>query len=116
MDRFTTRDDKPVDVSMTPLSISRGYRFRYGSVSEEQKPYVYEGELELVGLWELSVKRNIFAYTILAQKVEGEIHSNANGAHEHRFYYEILDNDGDGKFETLLLSPSNSLVPEWALK
>ena len=63
---------------------------------------------------ELSVRSQVFAYSIFAKEVWEKPPSNSD-AGEERFTYELRDDDGDGIFETLVHGGEN-LVPNWVLR
>jgi hypothetical protein len=112
--RMTSASGKQVDAVDTTMIFSDDYRFTFGSMTEEQKSYLNQGELKLVALKELRVGRNVFAYVIMAENAETGMKMSGNEPHQHPFFYKIVDQDGDGKFETLYPGDSDNLVPDWA--
>ena len=68
------------------------------------------GELKLMGFVEYSVHGKIYLYKITAHNCCGKTQ---NIDHEEWFSYEILDDDGDGKFETVIDGPATVLIPKW---
>lgn len=116
MIRSTSASGSEVDVVVIVMVNFKNYRFTYGTMNEEQKNYLGEGELKLVALKELRVGRNVFAYVIMAETIDNGMKMSGNEPHQHPFLYRIFDRDGDGKFETLFPGDSDNFVPEWACK
>lgn len=75
-----------------------------------------QDELKLIHFRELSLKGRVYLYEITARKYASIGQLNNNASHEEIFTYRILDNDGDGKFETLVTKPdSKVMIPKWLL-
>lgn len=70
-----------------------------------------KGKLELLSFLELSAKGKVFFYSVTAQKVVSNI-----DLPEGPLGYQIMDNDGDGIFETLLGQYDEIVVPNWVLR
>lgn len=73
------------------------------------------GELVLISFKEFRLNDNIYLYSIVAKKNEDINQKNIN-AHNELLIYQILDNDGDGIFETLIDNDSTILIPKWCVK
>jgi hypothetical protein len=72
------------------------------------------GKLKLVRFQEFKLKEKVFLYSILAREFDENKQANNNHMHKEMFIYQILDSDGDGKFETLIDNDSDVLIPKWA--
>jgi hypothetical protein len=81
-----------------------------------------KGKLESLYFLEMSANGKIFLYTISGKKIvsssgEKTVSSATSNSddHEDAFTYQILDNNGDGVFETLVYD-DEIIVPDWVLK
>lgn len=73
------------------------------------------GELVLDSFEEFRLNDKVYLYSIVAKENEDINQKNTN-AHNEKLIYQILDNDGDGIFETLIDNGSNVLIPKWCIK
>jgi hypothetical protein len=73
------------------------------------------GELVLHGFEEFRLNDKVYLYSIVAKENEDINQKNIN-AHNEKLIYQILDNDGDGIFETLIDNDSTVLIPKWCTK
>lgn len=94
-----------------------------------KKPWVYsqdlhfdgssldslKGTLETSSFLKMSVNGKVFFYSISVEKAKPPYASNRD-AHVDPFGYQIMDTDGDGIFETLLVKYDEIIVPEWVAR
>jgi hypothetical protein len=73
------------------------------------------GELVLDLFKEHRLNDKVYLYSIVAKENESINQKNVND-HNDKLIYQILDNDGDGIFETLIDNSSTVLIPKWATK
>jgi hypothetical protein len=73
------------------------------------------GELVLTRFEEFRLNDKVYLYSILAKENESINRKNAND-HNEMLIYQILDNDGDGIFETLIDNGTDILIPKWVTK
>jgi hypothetical protein len=71
------------------------------------------GELVLIHFEEFRLNDKVYLYSITAKKNESINQKNVN-AHNEIMVYQILDNDGDGIFETLIDDYKTVPIPKWA--
>jgi hypothetical protein len=75
------------------------------------------GKLKLYGVKEFSLSGKTFLYEVTAGQVMSNNGENYNSNHGGLYQYILLDNNGDGKFETLIddyTLTSDVLIPKWA--
>jgi hypothetical protein len=89
----------------SPWSHSQDFHYDRGDLD------YLNGKLEALSFMEKSANGKIFLYSIHVGPV-------ILNEHDHRdpFGYRILDRDGDGIFETLLVEETDIVVPNWVLK
>ena len=76
-----------------------------------------EGKIKIQFVRKFKKEDRIFAYLVTAQIAKREKNSINFTPLGNFFFYAFTDEDGDGKFETLLQTPSASLaIPDWVLK
>lgn len=77
-----------------------------------------QGELDQMGLSEFSVKGKVYLYELTVQPhfYKSSAPNSSNAINGLVFIFQIVDEDGDGKFETLFDRRSDVSVPHWASK
>jgi hypothetical protein len=73
-----------------------------------------KGKLESGAFLEMRANDKVFLYSIFVEKVVSPP-SNSE-SHQDPFGYKIMDDDGDGIFETLIYHDGDIVVPDWVLK
>jgi hypothetical protein len=74
------------------------------------------GKMQLFSVRQWKIGNKIFAYIITARRVEYEQSEKKYMPNGMAFMFGFLDEDGDGKFETLLSDPDSDLsIPQWVL-
>ena len=111
---LVTWNHKEIEVEYTTLLHSGRHHFRLIPKAENHKSLLFDSDLRLAEIKEVRAGKNVFAYVIAAQKSEHAEQRDHNSSRSHPTYFILLDEDGDSKFETLLLSVSDSFVPRWA--
>jgi hypothetical protein len=73
------------------------------------------GELVLDLYKEYRLNDQVYLYSIVAKENESIDQKNIND-HNDKLIYQILDNNGDGIFETLIDNSDTVLIPKWVTK
>lgn len=110
-----SEDGKNFKVTITQYVPIGGFIYSEESLLNEQKTTQLRGNLSMAGFTEFKLKEKVFLYTIMAITRKPETQKGDNTTHERHFGYQIVDRDGDGKFETLITDKSKFLVPAWAI-
>jgi len=74
------------------------------------------GTIKINLITELTVKKRIFGYVMLAARTVKSSESNKLIRSGLGFTFRYLDTDGDGKFETLVFGGPTDKVPDWVAK
>jgi hypothetical protein len=105
-------DGSSVLVTITDYAIPGGFTYNESQAAGDT---IVQGNLKTGNYSEFKVNGNFFLYAIFARSVRDANTANNNASHNHSFVYQIIDQDGDGKFETLLKN-NKYVVPSWTLK
>jgi len=72
--------------------------------------------LDVDGLAEFSVKGKVYLYEIMVEPQfnRGPSSPNTNRINGLLFIFQLVDQDGDGKFETMFDKQADVPVPRWA--
>lgn len=111
-----SEDGKDIKVTATFYTPIENFIYEENPLDANGEVILVHGKLKLMNFVEIKVEENVFLYTISARKTEAKEPIYNSTSHNHIFGYQIVDRDGDGKFETLLTDGSKFLVPVWALQ
>lgn len=84
----------------------------YSEKTDDARVTLVRDNLILGNFVEYKAKGKVFLYTIFARRPMSE-KQEIGSSNEKIFVYQIVDRDGDGKFETLLIKNSKFLTPSW---
>lgn len=111
--KINSIEGKPFNVKITFFNPNENVLYTEELFSENVTRL--HGELVLNSFEEFRLNDKVYLYSIVAKENEDINQKNIN-ARNDMLIYQILDNDGDGIFETLIDNDSTVLLPKWCTK
>ena len=104
------------NVKVTTTNYAPVGKIVYSEKTDDPRVTLVRDNLILGNFVEYKAKGKVFLYTIFARRPNTEKQENGNSSREKIFVYQIVDRDGDGKFETLLINSTKFLTPYWVTR